>query len=207
MTTDNGRTPRRTLIGDIRADLARFGRGTGPMAMLRALVSERTFRLTVSYRIARRLDQRLTGAARVALVPALLVHAMNDSLCGVDLPISADIGPGLRIFHGRGLAISDVTTLGADVSLFGGVTIGRRDQIGDDGARRELGAPIIEDQVWIGPNAVIVGPIRIGRGARVAGGAVVFRDVPARTIVAGNPAKVVRDNAPVDVFAPSGWAS
>jgi acetyltransferase-like isoleucine patch superfamily enzyme len=50
---------------------------------------------------------------------------------------------------------------------------------------------IIEDDVWIGPNAVILKGVRVGRGAFVEAGAVVTSHVPSRARVLGNPAKVV----------------
>ena len=55
------------------------------------------------------------------------------------------------------------------------------------------GAPVvIEDDVWIGCKATILKGVRIGRGAIVAAGAVVTRDVPPFTLVAGNPARTIR---------------
>lgn len=193
-----------TVRADLLADLRRFGMGDGPRALLRAFVTERTFRLLVSYRAAHALDERLHGPLRCLLIPARLIHAFNQSVAGADFSYRATIGPGLRIFHGRGLVVSDVTVIGSDVTVFGGVTIGRRDRIDDDGQRVQLGAPVIEDQAWIGPNALILGPVTVGRGARVAGGAVVFRDVAAGSIVGGNPAEVLRQDAPADVYSPSG---
>lgn len=51
---------------------------------------------------------------------------------------------------------------------------------------------IIGDDVWIGDNAVIVGPISIGRGAIVGANSVVRHDVPGRTIAAGVPARLIK---------------
>lgn len=52
---------------------------------------------------------------------------------------------------------------------------------------------VIEDDVWLGANAVITDGVRVGKGAVVAASAVVTRDVPAHTVVAGIPAKVIRE--------------
>jgi acetyltransferase-like isoleucine patch superfamily enzyme len=52
-------------------------------------------------------------------------------------------------------------------------------------------AVVIEDDVWIGYGATLLSPVQVGRGALVAAGAVVTRDVPAYSIVAGNPARVI----------------
>ena len=59
-----------------------------------------------------------------------------------------------------------------------------------------MSAPmIIKDNVWIGMSAIILKGVTIGEGAIVAAGAVVTRDVPAHAIVAGVPAKVIKENA------------
>ena len=52
---------------------------------------------------------------------------------------------------------------------------------------------VIEDNVWIGGSAILVPGVRIGMNAVVVAGAVVTRDVPANTVVAGNPARVIRE--------------
>ncbi len=52
---------------------------------------------------------------------------------------------------------------------------------------------IIEDDVWIGFKATVLKGVHIGRGAIIAAGSVVFENIPAWTVVAGNPAKVVRE--------------
>lgn len=62
-------------------------------------------------------------------------------------------------------------------------------------AERELairGAVIIEDNVWIGDNVIILGPVRIGAGAIVGANSVISSDVPASCMVVGAPAKVVK---------------
>lgn len=63
--------------------------------------------------------------------------------------------------------------------------------------RRDLGARpiVIEDDVWIGCNAVVLRGVRIGHGAIVGAGSVVTHDVPGHVVVAGNPARVVRQLA------------
>ena len=61
----------------------------------------------------------------------------------------------------------------------------------------EVARPIaIEDNVWLGGSAVLLPGVRIGRNAVVGAGAVVSRDVPANTVVAGNPARVIREIEP-----------
>lgn len=58
----------------------------------------------------------------------------------------------------------------------------------------EVAKPVeIEDNVWIGGGAILLPGVRVGKNAVVGAGAVVSRDVPAETVVAGNPAKVIRE--------------
>lgn len=58
----------------------------------------------------------------------------------------------------------------------------------------EVAKPVvIEDNVWIGGSAILLPGVTIGRNAVVAAGAVVTRSVPANTVVAGNPARVIRE--------------
>jgi serine O-acetyltransferase len=121
----------------------------------------------------------------------------------MDFPWEASVGPGFAIVHGWGLVVSPDARIGANVTVFHGVTIGRKDDIAPDGSRVVGGAPTIEDGVWIGPHALVVGPITIGAGSRIAGGAVVTKDVPPRSLVTGNPGKVVASDVPPDT--PNPW--
>lgn len=112
---------------------------------------------------------------------------------------------GIRI--GRDALISEYTVIRGQ----GGVTIGDRvytspmtqivavNHVFDDPDRPfvEQGITaqgiVIEDDVWLGASAVVTDGVHIGRGAVVAAGAVVTGDVPAHTVVAGVPARVVRE--------------
>ena len=59
---------------------------------------------------------------------------------------------------------------------------------------QEVAKPIvIEDNVWLGGGAILLPGVRVGRNAVVGAGAVVTRSVPANTVVAGNPARVIRE--------------
>jgi serine O-acetyltransferase len=106
---------------------------------------------------------------------------------GFDISPGTSIGPGLYIGHFGGVVISPQALLGANINIAQGVTIGATSR----GAR--IGAPTLEDRVWVGANAILVGKITIGREALIAPGAYVNFDVPSRAVVMGNPGKVVSD--------------
>jgi serine O-acetyltransferase len=119
----------------------------------------------------------------------------------MDLPWQTSIGGGLLIVHGWGLVVNKQAVIGKNVTLFHGVTIGRRDKIDTDGVR-STEFPIIEDNVWIGPHAIIVGGITIGNGSRIGGGAFVTKSVPPYSIVSGNPSKINKTGCTPDVLNP-----
>ncbi len=113
------------------------------------------------------------------------------------------------------IACSARITLGARVLVSGGVTIADSDfhpiaplarladtielsPIGDRRRRPPVEARpvVVEDDVWIGCNATVLKGVRVGAGSVVEPGAVVTRDVPPGSRVAGNPARVVGEAAP-----------
>ncbi|WP_422834806.1 serine O-acetyltransferase [Variovorax sp. HJSM1_2] len=150
-----------------------------------------------------RLCQALDGSTtwRWALPIAVLVHRAARHFAGLDLPWSTRIAPGFRIDHGWGLVLNAGSVIGSNVTMFHGVTLGQRDRVAPDGTR-VTGTPLVEDEVWIGPHAVIVGGITVGRGSRIAAGAFVTQDVPPASLVIGNPAQIVRTGMPPDVENP-----
>lgn len=184
------------------ADLHRVGGETSPAGQLALLRRDRTMRPLFTARLCQ--ANPITGPARkVAHLVFRRAHRWTTDRAGVDLPWEADIGPGFAIVHGWGLVVSPDAHIGANVTVFHGVTIGRKDDIAADGTRTLGGAPTIEDGVWIGPHAVIVGAIRIGAGSRIGGGTVVTKDVPPGSLVVGNPGKVIETNVAPDTPNPA----
>ena len=111
-------------------------------------------------------------------------------------------GGGIALTHGWGLVVSQEAKIGNNVTLFHGVTVGQRDRISHQGERLTE-YPVLEDEVWVGPQAIIVGGVTIGRGSRIAGGAFVTESVPTYSVVSGNPAAIVRSNCVPDVVNPA----
>ncbi len=143
---------------------------------------------------------RLTGRAKIVNYARIeLGHRVR--LDGGTVPIElVSIGGPITIGDGS------FVNYGATISAHSGVSIGRDVLIGNyamimdsdyhdlhDRTKPGLTAPIIlEDDCWIGARAIVLKGVRVGCGAVVAAGSVVTKDVPARTLVAGMPAKVVR---------------
>jgi putative colanic acid biosynthesis acetyltransferase WcaB len=107
---------------------------------------------------------------------------------GIELRYKSKIGPGLAVFHGQALVVHEGTVIGAGCTLRQSTTIGGK-QLPDGSPSA---CPILGDAVDVGANAVIIGPVRIGDRAVIGAGSVVVKDVPAGAVVAGNPARVIR---------------
>ena len=170
---------------------------SGLLPLLWCLFVVRNFRPLLTMRLVQALSS-FGAVGKLSALPLRALHKLFCWMASIDFPHQTRIGPGLAITHGWGLVISPNAQIGANCTLFHGVTIGRKDDI-DTAGRRSSGYPIIEDEVWIGAHAIVIGAVNIGRGARVAAGAVVTKSVPAGSIVGGNPARILRETAVPDV--------
>lgn len=168
--------------------------------LLWGFLTHRTFRPLVTLRLCRMAYAR--KYVRPAMFLFKLLHRITSQLACIDLPWQTNADGGLKITHGWGAVISNGARIGRNVTIFHGATLGRRDRLSKDGTR-VTGYPIIEDQVWIGPHAIIVGPVIIGEGSRIAGGAFVVDDVAPFSLVVGNPARVVKESCTPDVMNPA----
>ena len=100
------------------------------------------------------------------------------------------------VLDGNYVRIGDNVWIAPNVGIYAaGHPLDVEDRIGGE----EYAFPVtIGDNVWIGGGVTIIGGVTIGKNAVVAAGSVVIRDVPPDTLVAGNPARVVRKLAPAD---------
>jgi serine O-acetyltransferase len=183
-----------------RADTWRqYGRFSWSLA-LRGFILRRNYRVLATLRLCHHAASGQGFLSRPFLIFARLAHRMACHSAGIDLPWQTRVGGGMAVTHGWGLVINENAVVGRNVTMLHGATLGQRDRLGVDGSRTPGGSPTIEDDVWIGPHAIIVGPITVGRGSRIAGGACVFEDVPPHSIVVGNPAHVVKSGCTPDVM-------
>ncbi len=111
-------------------------------------------------------------------------------LTGIEIHPAARIGPRCFIDHGMGVVIGETAEIGADVTLYHGVTLG--------GVSLEPGKrhPTVEDGVVIGAGAKVLGAITIGRNSRIGANAVVVKDVEPDMVVVGIPGKPVKRQEP-----------
>jgi serine O-acetyltransferase len=105
-------------------------------------------------------------------------------MTGIEIHPGAQIGPGFFIDHGMGVVIGETAEVGANVTLYHGVTLGGTSW--KKGKRH----PTIEADVVIGAGAKVLGPITVGAGSRIGANAVVVKDVPPNSVVVGVPGRV-----------------
>ena len=92
-----------------------------------------------------------------------------------------------------GVVIGETSEIGNNVTIYHAVTLGGSSpSIDTESQRNEKRHPTIGDDVVIGSGAQIIGPVKIGKHARIAANAVVVKDVPESATMVGIPAKAVR---------------
>lgn len=108
---------------------------------------------------------------------------------GIEIHPGAKIGKKLFVDHGMGVVIGETAEIGNNVVMYHGVTLGA---IG--GKKGEKRHPTVEDDVMIGAGAKILGPVRIGKGAKIGANSVVLEDVPPYCTAVGAPARIIKKN-------------
>jgi len=104
---------------------------------------------------------------------------------GFQIYPETQIGEGFYLGHWGSLVINPKTIIGKNCNIAQGVTIGQQNR------GKNEGSPVIGDEVWIGANAVIVGAVTIGNNVLIVPNSYVNFDVPANSVVIGNPAKII----------------
>lgn len=107
---------------------------------------------------------------------------------GIQIPGITQIGKGFYIGHFGTIVVNSNAIIGDNVNISHGVTIGQTNR------GKNKGAPIIGNEVYIGPGAIIIGNVKIGSRAAIGANAVVTQDVPEGAVVGGVPAKIISMN-------------
>ena len=105
---------------------------------------------------------------------------------GIEIHPGAKIGRRLVIDHGMGIVIGETAEVGDDCLIYHGVTLGGT---GKDQGKRH---PTIGNTVLLSTGSKVLGPFKVGDGARIAANAVVLKEIPENATAVGVPARVVR---------------
>lgn len=176
--------------------------GSGRRQQIREFICNPGAWAVMSYRFRRWiLIARPPKPVRMILNPlCTLVQICTLILTNIELPATAEIGPGLYIPHTGYIVLGGRVRIGSNCTLTQGVTIGHA---GGGGKSAELN-PVIGNRVYIGPSAVIIGPVAIADDALIGAGAIVISSVPSGGVVVGNPARLVSSRGSFDLITYAG---
>ncbi|MCW3464663.1 serine O-acetyltransferase [Chitinophaga nivalis] len=161
----------------IKSDLHRYHGRTDRGSLLRSFWLIEGFRYMFFLRLC-------AGANRFSRVFYRVLLRHYSYKYGFQIPFTTRIGKGFYIGHFGNIVINGNARIGDNVNISPGVVIGQVSR------GRTQGVPTIGNRVWIGSNAIIVGNINIGDDVLIAPGAYVTTDVPAGSLVKGNPAVI-----------------
>ena len=170
----------KTIIRDIKAV-----KENDPAAhnLLETLLCHTPLHAIVVYRLAHALYR-----LGIPLFPRLL-STWAKIFTGVEIHPAAEIGEGFFIDHGVGVVIGETAQVGKNCVMFHNVTLGGTGK--HEGKRH----PTVGDNVLIGTNSVLLGPITVGSNARIgANSFIIMHDVPPDCTVVDTPARIVKQN-------------
>lgn len=121
-------------------------------------------------------------------VTARAISQLARCFTGIEIHPGAKIGKGLLIDHGSGVVIGETAEIGDNCLIYQGCTLG--------GTGKEQGKrhPTLGNNVMVGSGAKILGPFKVGDGAKIAANAVILAEVPPNCTAVGVPARIVRQN-------------
>lgn len=135
------------------------------------------------YRLAKGLYEK-----GYKILPVLITNRLVK-LYGLHVSLKAQIGVGIEFRHINGVVIGDGVKIGENVVIYQQVTLGGQN-LGDG---KKGNYPIIGDNVTIFSGAKILGSVKVGEGSIIGANSVVIKDIPNYSVVAGVPAKVIRN--------------
>ena len=164
------------LRDDVRATMAR-----DPAARnaLEVILFYPGFHARLAHRLAHALHRR-----GLPLLPRGIMH-VTRFVTGIEIHPGAIIGPRFFIDHGMGVVIGETAEIGADITIYQGVTLG------GTSTRRIKRHPTLRDRVVVGAGAKVIGAVEIGENARIGAGSVVVTNVPPNATVIGVPGHIV----------------
>ena len=123
---------------------------------------------------------------------ARMISQFSRFLTGIEIHPNAKIGKNLFIDHGMGVVIGETSDIGDNVTIYHMATLGGiAPSINSDNQRNVKRHPTLKENVVVGSGAQILGPVVVGKNAKIGANAVVTKDVPENAVMVGIPAKNV----------------
>ena len=140
---------------------------------------------------------------------ARMISQFSRFLTGIEIHPKANIGKNLFIDHGMGVVIGETSEIGDNVTIYHMATLGGISPSVNSNEQRNIKRhPTLKDNVVVGSGAQILGPVTVGKNAKIGANAVVTKDVPENAVMVGIPAKNVGETSGSDEnFKPYGITS
>ena len=123
---------------------------------------------------------------------ARIISQFSRFMTGIEIHPKAKIGKNLFIDHGMGVVIGETSDIGDNVTIYHMATLGGiSPSINSDKQREIKRHPTLQDNVVVGSGAQVLGPITVGKNAKIGANAVVTKDVTENGVMVGIPAKNV----------------
>ena len=123
---------------------------------------------------------------------ARIVSQFSRFMTGIEIHPKAKIGKNLFIDNGMGVVIGETSDIGDNVTIYHNVTLGGiSPSINSENQRETKRHPTLHDHVVVGSGAQVLGPIVVGKNAKIGANAVVTKDVPENGVMVGIPARNV----------------
>ena len=137
---------------------------------------------------------------------ARIISQFSRFLTGIEIRPRANIGKNLFIDHGMGVVIGETSEIGDNVTIYHMATLGGISPSVNSNEQRNIKRhPTLKDNVVVGSGAQILGPVTVGKNAKIGANAVVTKDVPENAVMVGIPAKNVGETSGSDEnFKPYG---
>ncbi len=137
---------------------------------------------------------------------ARIISQFSRFLTGIEIHPRANIGKNLFIDHGMGVVIGETSEIGDNVTIYHMATLGGISPSVNSNEQRNIKRhPTLKDNVVVGSGAQILGPVTVGKNAKIGANAVVTKDVPENAVMVGIPAKNVGETSSSDEnFKPYG---
>ena len=137
---------------------------------------------------------------------AKMISQLSRFLTGIEIHPNAKIGKNLFIDHGMGVVIGETSEIGNNVTIYHMATLGGiSPSINSNDQRNTKRRPTLKDNVVVGSGAQILGPVTVGKNAKIGANAVVTKDLPENAVMVGIPAKNVGETSGSDEnFKPYG---
>lgn len=168
------------MFKQLKEDIhAVFARDPAARNLTEVLINYPGIHALILHRVAHQMWQhQFKGMARG-------LSSFNRFITGIEIHPAAKIGKRFFIDHGMGVVIGETAEIGDDVTLYHGVTLGGTTW--NKGKRH----PTLADGVTVGAGAKILGPLYVGKNAKIGSNAVVTKSVPDEATAVGNPARFI----------------